>query len=187
MRIFASVVTAVLLSIAPMVAEATMLSGTVPGDNGLQVSDGYRVAELTPGPVPGDRYITFGGLDWAWASPASSFGGFDINAPADGWRVATLGEFALRPAPGDFGPPDAFKCASEYFSGFSHCDFGDALAGHIARDYTPNAGFAPSGVNCNLEPCEIWVVRGQRIPAPATLTLVALGLALAAPVLLRRR
>lgn len=149
-------------------------------------------AALITGPVPDDKYITVAGLDWAWASPASSFGGFDIDAPGGGWRIATPDEFSDRPDAGDFVMDGELRCAAGYFTdSFNWCDFSDPIAGYITRDYVPNAGFGVNGISCNVVPCDIWVVRGEAageapaasaIPAPATLALLTLGLIAVAPI-----
>lgn len=148
-------------------------------------------AALIAGPLPGDKYITVGDLDWAWASPASSFGGFDVDAPGDGWRIATPEEFADRPEASDFILDGVLRCASGYFTdSFTWCDSSDPIAGFLTRDYVPDAGFGVNGVSCNVVPCEIWVVRGESsanaVPSPATLSLILLSFGiLAAPLACR--
>jgi hypothetical protein len=134
-------------------------------------------AALIPGPLPGDKFITVDGLDWAWASPASSFGGFDIDAPGGGWRIASPEEFADRPDANDFIVNGELRCAAGYFTNsFTWCDFSDPIAGFLTRDYVPDAGYGVNGVSCNVVPCDIWVVRGESsidaVPTPATLMLV---------------
>ena len=85
---------------------------------------------------PANAFITFGGLDWAWASPCHSGGASDCGASVVpnglGWRYATAAEWAVRPAESDFldaggnfaGAGGQMRCASAYFaSGHSHCDY----------------------------------------------------------------
>lgn len=124
-----------------------------------------------------DDYITFGGLDWAWAGPISSelwFGTNTLFAPGlhAGWRLATDAEWALRPAASDFGTFDNFKCASEYWnSTFTHCDYFDGENGAVTNIYKPAP--APS------DSFDIWYVRSgvPPIPEPGPLALLGLGLA----------
>lgn len=148
-------------------------------------------AALIAGPLPNDTYITVGDLDWAWASPASSYGGFDIDAPGDGWRIATPEEFEDRPDADDFVVDGLLRCASGYFTdSFTWCDFSDPIAGYLTRDYVPAAGYGVNGVSCDAVPCDIWVVRGESsrtaVAAPATLALVLLAVGmLAAPLACR--
>jgi hypothetical protein len=152
-------------------------------------------AALITGPLPDDKYITVGEFDWAWASPASSYGGFDVDAPGGGWRIATPEEFADQPEASDFIVDGTLRCASGYFTdSFTWCDFSDPIAGFITRDFVPDAGYGVNGVSCNVIPCDIWVVRGEpahesvtnAVPAPATVVLVLLTLGmLAAPLACR--
>ena len=152
-------------------------------------------AALITGPLPDDKYITVGEVDWAWASPASSYGGFDVDAPGGGWRLATPEEFADRPDASDFTVDGVLRCASGYFTdSFTWCDSSDPIAGYLTRDYVPDAGYGVNGASCNVVPCEIWVVRGEpaheratnAVSAPATVVLVLLTLGmLAAPLACR--
>lgn len=65
-------------------------------------------------PVPANAYITFGGLDWAWASPCSPTGCAGGQDPLDlsfqgtlGWRLPTAAELAAGPSAADFVFPGA--------------------------------------------------------------------------------
>lgn len=154
--------------------------------------------------VPTNAYITFGGLDWAWAFPLPASDGIDLSTQsAFGWRLPTAAELANSPDATDFvfaganvpfGGTDFVSgatfqatnanlkgdaaCATPYFSNsFKHCDWQDGK-GQIYGPWAgmPNAfGFADQ-----------LVVRNSDIPEPAALGLVAIGL-LAAGAARRRR
>ena len=151
-------------------------------------------AAFLDSPVPVNAYITFGGLDWAWANPCApsspTCGAIDLTYQStQGWRLPTLAEVLAGPAGSDFVFAGAnvpfltnldpvsgayngylstggdFACATPYFSGiYHHCDFGDELP---VRD-----GLYPTGNSAE----ETWVVRGSSVPEPAVLTLIGAGL-----------
>lgn len=156
---------------------------------------------LINAPVPEDNYISFGGLDWAWAAPCAAYGDscgvVDMTYQStQGWRFPTYDEFLARPTVFDFGTADSFKCASAWFSTVhSHCDYGDP-------DYpnSPVAGVQPSGYlfdygygitsNGSDPLAETWVVRGQAtpgIPEPATWAMMIAGFGMVGAGLRRRR
>ncbi|MES2306868.1 MAG: PEP-CTERM sorting domain-containing protein [Gemmatimonadota bacterium] len=101
----------------------------------------------------------------------------------DGFRFATAEEWANRPAASAFLDPAGnflsdggqMRCAAFWFvTGFQNCDYGDAIAGYFGSgsDYyvvdDPNR--------------ETWLVRGEGtpgdvVPEPATMSLLATGLA----------
>ena len=129
-------------------------------------------------PVPTANYITFGGNDWAWASPCpatpASCGtgeGVDFSFQAgQGWRLPTLSELLARPSVADFGPIGSFACASAYFTSYSHCDYNDAASGNI-YGLVGADNFA-----------ETWVIRGAAapsVPEPATWAMMMLGFGIA--------
>ena len=85
----------------------------------LAASAGANVAQaaFVNSPVPLDAYITFGGLDWAWASPVAgdgsyvpapgepvgTFTGLDLSYQSQfGWRLATSSELVFAPSAFDF-------------------------------------------------------------------------------------
>lgn len=68
-------------------------------------------------PVPGNAYIEFAGLDWAWGGPCpylgcgGFFGAGDLSYQAtQGWRLPTAGELASLPA--DFADNFVFSGAN---------------------------------------------------------------------------
>lgn len=150
-------------------------------------------------PVPANTYITFGGLDWAWASPCSPTGCNSGQLPLDlsyqatqGWRLPTAAEFAARPSENAFifaganvplagvsvegtvftSAPGDGACATAYFtsgSPFNQCDFNDAVIGAIFGN--PAWAGEPN--------VETWLVRGDGvIPEPATWAMLIAGFGL---------
>lgn len=73
-------------------------------------------AALLDAPVPTNAFITFHGMQWAWASPVAgdgsfvdlifkpgTFTGIDLSYQSQfGWRYATTDELLAGPAPADF-------------------------------------------------------------------------------------
>jgi hypothetical protein len=65
-------------------------------------------AALVDANVPSNAYISFGGFDWAWASPVAADGSFgsgavDLSFQSQfGWRLATADELVKAPAALDF-------------------------------------------------------------------------------------
>ena len=134
-------------------------------------------------PVPTTNYITFGGVDWAWASPCSPSGcwagsGIDMSYQStQGWRIATAADLATGPAPSNFlDANNNVICASAWFTGFNHCDYGDAVAGYIWNAPGPNgqSSFA-----------ETWVIRNT-VPEAATWVMLIAGFGLVGTAMRRR-
>jgi len=123
--------------------------------------------------VPPNFYITYNGMDWAWASPCSattpSCGDTSLLTyqGSFGWHLPTAAEFLLRPQASNFGTSASFRCAAAYFSDtYTHCDYGDAQSGYI---WDPSAS--------NSSAVETWVVRAAvgAVPEPATWAMMLLG------------
>ena len=134
------------------------------------------------GPVDPNQIISFGGLEWAWASPCGASqpacSNFDLTEQSTyGWRLPSAQEVATHIVPdtvrfaGAFLSPNGsyagIACASAWFNDmYDHCDFGNAEDGKI----------------WNIAPLfygETFVVRGSTppaVPLPASLPLLAAGL-----------
>ena len=151
---------------------------------------------ITNAPVPTTNYITYGGIDWAWAAPCAAYGPscgvVDMSYQStQGWRFPTYAEFLNRPEVPDFGG----ACASAWFSGYSHCDFSDP-------DYPggPVPGVKPIGylfdygygitTNGSDSVADSWVVRGAStgaVPEPQAWMLLIAGFGLMGAAARRRR
>jgi len=70
----------------------------------IALSAGGAQAALLNAPVPSNAYITFAGLEWAWASPVAADGSLIPGSAIDlsyqgllGWRLPTPEELAVAP------------------------------------------------------------------------------------------
>jgi hypothetical protein len=151
------------------------------------VSGGH--ASIINSPVPSNAFITFGGLQWAWASPLP---GADLSYQGGlGWRLPTLLELAVAPDATDFlfaganvpyggtAASGAYfqatnanltgtaACAAPYFNNtYSYCDWADG------KGQNSNAWAGADGA---VSSADQLVVR--QTPEPASSALLALGLA----------
>jgi hypothetical protein len=168
-------------------------------------------AAIINAPVAANAYVTFGGLDWAWASPCdasgpNSCGPIDLSFQStQGWRVAVAADFASGmnytkfqfaganvPANGSdpvsgatfFGGNSvATACATPWFSNsYSHCDFSDGVSDIVWN----MPGTQGQGACCH----ETWVVRdpaGGAVPEPASWAMLIAGFGLVGAIQRRRK
>lgn len=182
---------------------------TVLAASALALAAGSAGAATYNNPVAANAYITYGGLQWAWAS-AAEIGSFAIDLTyqaAYGWRLPTATELLSAPVAQDFlfaggnvpfGGTDPLSgsyfsyldasytdngaCAAAYFSNSTNCDWGNAPG--TMNDPQPWQGQpgAPSYA-------EGLVVRGigAAIPVPAAGVMLLSGLGLFGGLTARRR
>jgi hypothetical protein len=162
-------------------------------------------------PVPTNAYITYNGLDWAWAGPIANPSGSWLGYQASrGWRLPTQQELANAPnaanflfagANAPFGGSDplsgahfeftdanydsahsAGACATPYFgSTYLHCDYGDGNG----ESATTWAG--TSGNQGNADQLFVRSAATPGVPEPATWTTLILGFGAVGAMLRQRR
>ena len=159
-------------------------------------------------PVPSNAYITFGGLDWAWASACSPTGcnfdpaqnALDLSFQgAFGWRLPTAAELAAGPSAADFVFPGAnvpnggADINGTTFTGAPGGDAASAVA-YFTNQVFNHCDFNEGVIGAVFglpgfpgEPnVETWVVRGGVIPEPATWAMLIAGFGLVGTALRRR-
>ncbi|MHA6261951.1 PEP-CTERM sorting domain-containing protein [Arenibacterium sp. CAU 1754] len=159
---------------------------------GLQFYATDAEAALVDAPVAASDYITFGGADWAYASPCAPFapscGVIDLSYQGGlGWALPSIAQMdaAIAAAGGAAAWTAMFQnigaCAAEYFSSsYSHCDYSQATNGDI-YNYSANV------IDANAYYDEVFVVRVAAVPVPASLPLIVGGLGLMGFVARRRK
>ena len=145
--------------------------------------------------VPSNAYITFGGLQWAWAYPLPGDANLLSFQGSLGWRLPTADELASAPLATDFlfaganvpflgsdpisgasfqatngsyaAAGSAGACAAPYFSdGYAHCDFQDGNGQPYGPWYSPGgAGFGD----------QLFVRAVADVPEPASWALMLIG------------
>lgn len=131
------------------------------------------------------------GLDWVYAGPIApnEFGPGNIQPAsyraAEGWRVATAAEWALRPDWDDFTRPGfatpsascgftnhaTYRFTSEYWSNFRHVDLCDSASGRITDGVNGQVTGVP----------ETFYVRtavAGGVPEPTTWAMLVIGFGL---------
>ena len=161
----------------------------------MAIAAASPAAAVINAPVATNAYITFGGLDWAWASPCApgpgygdggTGGAIDLTYQAtQGWRVADVADFANAPTAADFqfvGANDnGVACAATWFSTvYQYCDFNDGASGAIFNN--PGNPYPGNGA------VETWVVRGMSaaVPEPASWAMLIAGFGLVGAAMRRR-
>lgn len=134
---------------------------------------------------PGSLIVTRGLLEWAWAAPVAPDGSFGTGVLVlhHGWMIPTLADWTtsftgLQDLHDAFVAPGGSQlCSSPYFGfdTFEHCDSGDLLVGVW---HAPTTGGWSGNVFADSPAAEALLVRGSqgRVPEPATLAMLAVGL-----------
>ena len=152
-------------------------------------------------PLPTNAYITFGGLEWAWAYPVPAASPYyppmDLSYQStQGWRLPTVEELAVAPLATNF----LFAGANVPFAVNDPITSALFLATNINYATAASAGacatpyFSTKWLHCdwqdgNGQPNQPWaglpgaldfadqlVVRGAAVPEPATVGLLFLSL-----------
>lgn len=160
----------------------------------LGLSFSSAQAALVNAPVANNAYITFAGLNWAWAFPLPAASGLDLSYQSQfGWRLPTAAELLNAPNATDFifaganvplGGSDAATgarfaatnatligaaaCATPYFSNsYRHCDWQDGNG----QRYAPWAGSAGAFSFAD----QVVVRVAAAVPEPETYAMLGLG------------
>jgi hypothetical protein len=149
----------------------------------IGMTSAAQALPLLTGALPSNTYISYGGLDWTWASPVSSvdfFGSNTLYAPSirAGWRFATQAEFDSRPAPELFLDGQTIIQSAAYWnSNFDYVDFSNGFS-EVNRVFVPD--------NDGTSYFEIFYVRGGAVPEPAAWAMMIMGFGMVG-VSMRRR
>ena len=171
----------------------------------LASTPAYAVLNI---PVPTSAYITYGGLDWAWAIPlpGSSFPNALSYQGTQGWRAPTVAELSAAPLATDFlkaggntpfggtgadgsqfqatnsaytAARSAGACASVYFNtGYNHCDWQDGNG-------QPNGPWAGTAGAASF--ADQLFVRSVAVPEPGTWAMMLGGFGVLGGALRNRR
>lgn len=156
----------------------TAFAGTSAGSFAERSTGDVRAPLGAPDP---SVIISHDGLEWVWAAPcASEAPSCGAPTPAYGFNNPTMDQWATWDDRAELmaaftnGSGGAI-CASMYFgSGYSHCDYGDAMNGHIWHAY-PNGICNPAYYDgCVASTTETFYVRA--VPEPETYALMLAGL-----------
>ena len=157
--------------------------------------------------VPSNAYISFGGSDWAWASPCDgsdpSCGDVTLLSfqASQGWRLPTAAEILSAPSAFDF----LFAGGNVPFNGVDPISLAQFQATNANYDAARSAGacaapyfsddhrhcdwsngqdggdgfnwWSPANSNLGLETLVIRDQQGPSIPEPGSMALLALGAA----------
>jgi hypothetical protein len=140
------------------------------------------------------------GLDWVYAGPIApnEFGPGNIEPAsyraAEGWRTATVSEWALRPEWTDFVRPgfaapspscgftdhSSYRFTSEYWSDYAHVDLCDAAAGRFTDGVNGPVAGVPETIYVRTSAGVI------AVPEPATWAMMLGGFGLLGSAARRR-
>lgn len=129
---------------------------------------------------PSSLIVNAGGYEWVYAAPCAgsnpSCGSVTLHhgfqfATAEQWNAsfASIAELAAA-----FKPGNDVLCAAAYFSNeYDHCDFGNVEEGYIWNSPLVTDDYARSPI------AETFLIRvgAADVPEPASISLIALGLA----------
>ncbi len=141
------------------------------------------------------------GLDWVYAGPIApnEFGPGNIQPAsyraAEGWRVASVSEWAARPDWEDFTRPGfatpaavagfsdhaVYRFASEYWSDFTHVDLNDFAAGRVTDGVNGQGSGVPETIYVRFSNFN------SAVPEPATWAFMIFGFGAVGGAMRRQR